>query len=98
MVCRHAPALAVAVGPKQGITPREDGVIATAYLELAATAAGLGACWCGYLVAAAAYDAGVRELLGVAEGEAVYGALMLGRPARRYTALPPRPEPAVDWL
>ena len=98
MICRSAPALAVAVGLRQGITPQEDGVIATAYLELAATAAGLGACWCGYLMAAAAHDAGVRELLGVRDGEAVYGALMLGRPARRFLAIPPRPEPDVDWL
>ncbi|EGB14771.1 nitroreductase [Pseudodesulfovibrio mercurii] len=98
LICRHAPALVAAVGPRQGITPREDGVIATAYLELAASAAGLGACWCGYLLAAAAHDAGVRAQLGVADGEAVYGALMLGRPARRYTTLPPRPEPEVNWL
>jgi nitroreductase len=89
IICRNAPALAVAVGPERGITPREDGVIA---------AAGLGACWCGYLVAAAAHAAGVRDLLGLKPGEAVYGALMLGRPARRYAAIPPRPAPAVDWL
>ncbi|WP_319583402.1 nitroreductase family protein [uncultured Pseudodesulfovibrio sp.] len=98
MICRNAPALAVAVGPKQGITPREDGVIATAYLELAATAAGLGACWCGYLMAAAAHAAGVREFLGLKDTEAVYGALMLGHSARRYPAIPPRPAPEVDWL
>ncbi|XXJ20971.1 nitroreductase family protein [Desulfovibrio caledoniensis] len=98
IICRNAPALAVAVGPGQGITPREDGVIATAYLELALTAAGLGACWCGYLVAAAAHDAGVRGFLGLKDGESVYGALMLGRPARRYAAIPPRPAPTVDWL
>ncbi|HKI80339.1 MAG TPA: nitroreductase family protein [Pseudodesulfovibrio sp.] len=98
MICRNAPVLAVAVGPKQGVTPQADGVIATAYLELAATAAGLGACWCGYLVAAAAYAAGVRKFLGLAQEEAVYGALLLGCPARRYAAIPPRPEPMVDWL
>lgn len=98
IICRNAPALVVAVGPKQGITPREDGVVATAYLELAATAAGLGACWCGYLMPAAARAAGVREFLGLGEAEAVYGALMIGRPVRRYAALPPRPAPSVDWL
>ncbi|OIQ49202.1 Coenzyme F420:L-glutamate ligase [Pseudodesulfovibrio hydrargyri] len=98
IICRDAPALAVAVGPEQGITPQADGVIATAYLELALAAAGLGACWCGYLMAAAAHAAGVRELLGVADGEAVHGALLLGRPARRYAAVPPRPAPTVDWL
>ncbi|MGE4423651.1 MAG: nitroreductase family protein [Pseudodesulfovibrio sp.] len=98
LICRHAPALAVACGPRLGIMPREDGVIATAYLELAATAAGLGACWCGYLMAAAAHAAGVRELLGLANGDVVYGALMLGRPARRFSAIPPRPAPTVRWL
>ncbi|WFS61928.1 nitroreductase family protein [Pseudodesulfovibrio thermohalotolerans] len=98
LICRNAPVLAVAVGPQRGITPREDGVIATAYLELAVSGAGLGACWCGYLVAAAAHNDGVREFLGVAAGEAVYGALMLGHPARRYTAVPPRQEPSVRWL
>ncbi|WP_207261594.1 nitroreductase family protein [Desulfovibrio sp. Huiquan2017] len=98
LICHNAPALAVAVGPKSGITPREDGVIATAYLELAASAGGLGACWCGYLLPATSHDAGVRAYLGLDDGEAVYGALMLGRPARRYTALPPRPAPKVDWL
>lgn len=98
MVCRHAPALAVAHGPERGITPREDAVIAVTYLELAATAAGLGACWCGYLVMAATHDPALRGLLGVEAGRAVYGALLLGRPARRYTAIPPRPEPEVKWL
>jgi nitroreductase/NAD-dependent dihydropyrimidine dehydrogenase PreA subunit len=98
MICRNAPALAVAYGPKQGITPQADGVLATAYLELAASAAGLGACWCGYLMAGAAHDRGVRDLLGVADDQAVYGALLLGRPARRYTAVPPRCAPGVRRL
>lgn len=97
LICRNAPALAVAVGPTQGIMPAQDGVVATAYLELAASAGGLGACWCGYLLAAAAHDAGVREFLGLDGGEAAYGALMLGRPARGYAAIPPRPAPVVDW-
>ena len=98
MVCRHAPALVAAHGPERGITPKEDAVIAVTYLELAATAAGLGACWCGYVVMAATYDPALRGLLGVDEGRSVYGALMLGRPARRYAAVPPRPEPGVKWL
>lgn len=98
MVCRKAPILAVAYGPQKGITPKEDAVIATTYLELAATAAGLGACWCGYVVLGAAYDPVLRRELGVPEGYAVYGALMLGRPARRYKTIPPRPNPEVNWL
>ena len=98
LVCRSAPALAVAYGPESGITPREDGIIAVTYLDLAAAAAGLGGCWCGYLMAAAAHDAHVRDILGVPEGSVVYGALMIGKPVRRYKAMPPRPEPDVQWL
>lgn len=98
LVCRHAPALAVAYGPELGITPREDAIIAVAYLELAATAAGLGGCWCGYLMAAAVHDRTIRDVLGVPDGAAVYGALMLGKPLRRYRTIPPRPEPDIQWL
>lgn len=98
MICRHAPALAVAYGPKVGVTPREDAVIAITYLELAATAAGLGACWCGYVTAAATFDSELCDILGVPEDSAVYGALMLGKAVRRYKSIPPRPEPDVKWL
>jgi nitroreductase/NAD-dependent dihydropyrimidine dehydrogenase PreA subunit len=98
MICRNAPALAVAWGPKKGITPREDAVVAVTYLELAANAHGLGACWCGYALIAAANSPVIAKRLG-AEGDArVYGALMLGHPAVRNQAIPPRPEPGVTWL
>lgn len=98
LVCRNAPALVVAYGPKRGVTPREDAIIAVNYLELAAAAAGLGACWCGYLIAAAAFDRGVCDILGVPGDAVVYGALMLGKPRRRYRSIPPRPEPDVQWM
>jgi len=98
LICRNAPALAVAYGPEAGITPREDGVIAVTYLDLAANAAGLGGCWCGYLMAAAAHDPGIRAVLGVPDDGAVYGALMLGKPVHRYRSIPPRPEPDIQWL
>ena len=98
LVCRHAPVLAVAYGPESGITPREDAVIAVTYLDLAANAVGLGGCWCGYLMAAAAHDPVIREILGVPDGAVVYGALMLGKPLHRYRSIPPRPEPDIQWI
>ena len=98
LVCRHAPALAVAYGPESGITPREDAIIAVTYLDLAAAGAGLGGCWCGYLMAAAAHDREIRDILGVPENAVVYGALMLGKPLHRYRTIPPRPEPDVQWI
>ncbi len=98
LVCRHAPALAVAYGPIHGITPTEDGVIALSYLEMAATGFGLGACWCGYVLLAASHDENYRRVLGIPEGHKVMGALMRGRPVRRFNRIPPRPKAEVSWL
>jgi nitroreductase/NAD-dependent dihydropyrimidine dehydrogenase PreA subunit len=95
LICRGAPALAMAVAPQPGghaPTPREDAIIAVAYAELAAHGLGLGACWAGYVVFAAQHHTPLREYLEAPEGYAVYGGLMLGRPAFRYSAIPPRKE------
>lgn len=98
LICRNAPVLAVAHGPKKGITPLQDGVIGVTYLELAAYGMGLGACWCGYVNAAATYDETVRHALGVGEDGCVFGSLMLGKPARRMRGIPPRPGAKIEWL
>lgn len=98
IVCRSAPMLAVAIGPQEGITPKEDAVAAATYLELAAAADGLGACWSGFLVAAATHDEAVKEVLGVPDGHAVYAAIMLGHPMRKYRSAPPRSAPVIEWL
>lgn len=93
LICRGAPALALALAPLPGgpaPTPREDAIIAVAYAELAAHGLGLGACWAGYVAFAAQQFAPLREHLEVPAGFAVYGGLMLGRPAFRYSAIPPR--------
>ena len=98
LVCRHAPALAVAHGVSRGVTPIEDGVIGVTYLELAVAGAGLGACWCGYVHMAANLDDEVRRLLGIPEGNKAFGALMLGKAVRRFSSIPPRPKADVNWL
>lgn len=98
LICRHAPALAVPFAPVVGITPTADGVIAITYLELAAYGTGLGACWCGYVHMAAVRDPGVRAVMGIPDDCQVCGALMLGKPARRFRAIPPRPAAEIRWL
>lgn len=96
LICRGAPALAMALAPLPGSpeapTAREDAIIAVAYAELAAHGLGLGACWAGYVTFAAGQHAPLREYLEVPAGYAAYGGLMLGRPAFRYSAIPPRKE------
>jgi nitroreductase/NAD-dependent dihydropyrimidine dehydrogenase PreA subunit len=98
MVCRHAPALAVAHAPSMGITPVEDGIIAVAHLELAVTGAGFGACWCGYVLMALKGDESLRRIMGIPEDNTVCGDLLLGKPVRRFSAIPPRPKAEVTWL
>lgn len=90
VICRNAPALAAAWAPQQGITPQADTIISTTYLELAAHAKGLGACWAGYVVLAAGYSEKVRTYLGVPEENMIHGALFLGHPAVKYKNIPPR--------
>jgi nitroreductase/NAD-dependent dihydropyrimidine dehydrogenase PreA subunit len=92
VVCRGAPALALAHGPAEGVTPREDGVIAVAWLELAARAVGLASCFAGYVTFAASAYAPLAEALGLGAERKVYGAAMLGYPAVKYRLIPPRNE------
>jgi len=98
LICRDAPVLAAACVPVRAVTPLTDAAIAVSWLELAAHGAGLGACWCGYVHLAAVHSPQVRAALAVPEGYEIGGALMLGRPARRYRSAPPRSSAEVHWL
>lgn len=95
---RGAPHVVVVHAPLDGISPREDAIIAGAWLELAAAAAGYGACWCGYLLFALAGHPLIGALLGLPDGHTGYAALLLGRPAVRPVAIPPRALPEVRFF
>lgn len=97
MVLRHAPQLIVAYGPKQHPMLSGSALIALTQVELLATAKGLGACWAGYIMIASATHTPLRMALGLADGEAVGGALMLGRSAVKYQSIPPRKPLDVRW-
>jgi nitroreductase/NAD-dependent dihydropyrimidine dehydrogenase PreA subunit len=96
-VLRGAPTLVVVCAPKEYGWGKEDGTTALAYLELAAEARGLGVCWAGYLTRIAAVHEPLCKLLGVPEGYAVCGGLMLGKGKYRYHRIPPRKPLSVQW-
>lgn len=99
VLLRGAPNLIVAVITPREYAWREDGVIALTYIELAAHAMGLGCCWGGLFTMVAREFEPLREFLGIAEGEHVCGAQMIGYPALSPTRLfPPRKMPTVHWL
>ncbi len=93
-VCRGAPHLVVAQVPPGR---QSDGVIALAYLEVAAYARGLGACWAGFVMSAAEAWPPLREALGLSESLACAGVMLVGYPRYRYRLIPPRDEPQIVW-
>jgi nitroreductase/ferredoxin len=97
VVLRGAPTLAVVCAPKDYGFGKEDGATALTYLELAAEARGLGACWAGYLTRIAAVHEPLCQLLAVPEGYFVCGGLMLGKGKYRYRRIPPRKPLSVQW-
>ena len=74
-----------------------DSTIALTFLDLAAPTVGLGACWAGFFMMAAAQSPRLQEALALPEGHACCGALMIGYPKYGYHRLPTRKEPAVSW-
>lgn len=96
-ICRNAPHVMLAYGPKAvGATPASC-TIALTYLELAAYSLGLGTCWAGYLGAAAASFPPLQERLDLPKGYKVYGAMMVGYPQYRYQRIPPRLPARITW-
>jgi nitroreductase len=95
---RGAPAVVVACAPEDYDWGKQDCAIALTFLELAAEARGLGACWAGYLTRIAGLHAPLREALGVPEGYAIQGGLMIGEAKHKYKRVPPRKRLSVQWL
>ncbi|WP_029897576.1 nitroreductase family protein [Desulfohalovibrio reitneri] len=97
LICRGAPNLVLAHAPSDQAHMAQDAAIALTHLDLAAQARGLGTCWAGLVTSAASEFPELAAYLELPEGHAVYGGLMLGRPALRYHRLPPRPDLPVRW-
>jgi nitroreductase/NAD-dependent dihydropyrimidine dehydrogenase PreA subunit len=95
---RGAPAVVVACAPADYEWGKQDCAIALTFLELAAEARGLGACWTGYLTRVAGAYAPLRQALSVPDGYAVCGGLMLGESKYRYRQIPPRKPLSVQWI
>jgi len=97
-ILRSAPTMVVACTPEDYEWGKQDCAIALTYLELAAEARGLGACWAGYLTRIAAVHAPLRQALSVPENYSVCGGLMLGEPKYSYRRIPPRNPLSVQWV
>jgi len=97
-ILRGAPHVIVAHADKaNAVMAPTASVIALTYLELAAYAMGLGACWAGYFHFACGSYKPLQEALSLPEGHQVHGAMMLGYPRHRFSRIPMRNAPSIAW-
>jgi nitroreductase len=98
VVLRDAPHLIVATAPKAQPMGKDTGRYALAYVELYATALGLGSCWAGFFEGCASSgNAEIQKLLGIDDGTAVVGAIMVGYPRYTYKRLVDRNPLVAKW-
>jgi nitroreductase/NAD-dependent dihydropyrimidine dehydrogenase PreA subunit len=98
MVLRGAPHLAVVHANTNKSKPMVDCTIALSYFDLAAFSDGIGCCWAGILMSAAA--AGYKPLLeslNLPDKHELYGAMMFGYPRHPYHRVPLRDSLKVSW-
>ena len=96
-ILRGAPHLIVAHAPKDTALAQENCAIAVTYLELAAYSQGLGTCWAGYFMLAAASFPAIMNTLALPGGHRCFGALMVGYPKHEFKRIPLRNEPSIIW-
>ena len=97
VVLRKAPALIVASAPKQDPNGMVDVTLALSYLELAATAMGLGTCWAGLVQGALLSSPQLKKEMGIPESHPHHYPMMLGYPKPKYFRLPERKTPKITW-
>jgi nitroreductase/NAD-dependent dihydropyrimidine dehydrogenase PreA subunit len=96
-ILRRAPHVVLAHANAANPTASVAATIAITYLQLVASALGLGTCWAGYLQIAVGQQPAVARLVEVPEGHRIHGATMLGYPRYRYSAIPARKALDVRW-
>jgi nitroreductase/NAD-dependent dihydropyrimidine dehydrogenase PreA subunit len=97
VLTRDAPHLVICHADQANLMAPSAATIALAYLELAAHASGIGACWSGYTHRAAASYPPFMEQLALPAGHLTLGVMLLGRPKFRYHRIPVRKDPGADW-
>ena len=97
MICRDAPHLIAAYASQQEPTAPTACLIALTHLEIAALPFGLGTCWAGYVMMAAAQSPAVAAALDVPAGHGMHGAMLIGYPRFDYQRVPARRPADIRW-
>ena len=90
---------AIVVGSEPGASlPREDALLATQNILLAAHGMGLGTCLVGMAVEAMRRDPTIKTSLGIPDSEAIYALIALGYPDETYHHIAGRKKMVVRWI
>ncbi len=95
--CHDAPAVILIHGEPSS-TMAEDCGFASYHIAMAAETLGLGTCWIGYITAAAAQHAKVRQVADIPEGHELYSTIAVGVSAEAFHRLVPRNPANVRYL
>jgi nitroreductase/NAD-dependent dihydropyrimidine dehydrogenase PreA subunit len=98
VIFRNAPLVLIAHGMRQNVLAGANCALAVRNVELMSLTMGLGTCWVGFLVAAAALSKRIGRLLKLPNDRRIHGALMIGYPAERYQCQIPRKPRQVTWI
>jgi nitroreductase/NAD-dependent dihydropyrimidine dehydrogenase PreA subunit len=81
----HGATAAILLGTEPGAScPREDALLASQNIALAAHAMGIGTCLIGFAVEAMHRDRSIQRSLGIPETESIHAVITLGKPAVTY--------------
>jgi nitroreductase/NAD-dependent dihydropyrimidine dehydrogenase PreA subunit len=94
----NAPAIVAVTGLRNNALAFTNAALAARNIEIMALPMGLGTCWAGFLVVAAARSKKIAEFLQLPAERNVFGALMVGYPKYLYKkTIPPKPR-TVQWM
>ena len=82
-----ATAVIVVASKPGGSNPKEDALLATQNILLAAHSMGLGTCLVGFAVEAIQYDPTIKHFLKIPNEEKVYAVIAVGYPDEEYQGL-----------
>ncbi|MFZ1198991.1 MAG: nitroreductase family protein [Desulfobacterales bacterium] len=95
----HGATAAIVIGSAPGAScPREDALLATQNILLAAHSMGLGSCLIGFAAAAMQKDPAIKRKLGLPKEEAAQAVIALGYPDEVYQRPAGRKKPLVRWV
>lgn len=93
-----APAVLIISTTPDASCPKEDALLASQNVLLAAHLMGLGTCLIGFAVAAMTKEKRIAALLGIPKEETVHAVIAIGHPKEKYARMAGRMRPKIRYF